>query len=169
MLMLCFSILLLWQATAFAHFIPKEELRIGGIGLDCTLGYVKEIYGEPKEVVRKETGKAGTKTGIIYYISYKYSDTFVVQGKLSERDSRGEEGARVVTIFIEDNSLCTPSGFTVGMPYAAVAEMFGEQPKITRQGITFHGYSPDRSGWSTINFHVDDAGTITAITLYSQD
>lgn len=168
-LMLCFAVLLLCQATAFAsNYIPKEELCIGGISLDCTLGYVKEIYGEPKEVTWKETGKAGSKMGISYYITYKYSDAFVVDGKLSERQSGGEDEARIVAISIKDNSLSTPSGFTVGMPYAVVAEMFGERPKVTRQGMTFHKYAPDISGIRGINFHVDDAETITAITVYSQ-
>ncbi len=168
-LMICFAVLVLCQATVFAaDFIPKEELCIGGINLDCTLGYVKEIYGEPKEVIREERGKAGTKVGIIYYITYKYSDAFFVTGKLSERESQGEDGARIVSILIKDNSLATPSGFTVGMPYSAVVEMFGERHKTTYKDVSFYSYSPDRGGNRIISFYVNDAETITEINVYSQ-
>lgn len=169
-LLFCYLVLILCQATAFAKevIIPKEELCIGGVNLDCTLGYVKEIYGEPKEVIRKEEGRSGTKMGRTCYITYVYSDTFKVTGKKGEREPGGEDDARVVAVFIKDNSLSTPSGFTVGMPYAAVAEMFGKGWKHTRQGITWYGYASDMSGIRAINFHVDDAETVTAITVYSQ-
>ncbi len=172
LLMICFAVLMLCQATAFAantpHFIPKEELCIGGISLDCTLGYVKEIYGEPKEVTWKEKGKAGSKMGIVYYIMYKYSDTFIVEGKLSEQDSQGENGARIVSIYIQDNSLSTPSGITVGMPYSAVVDMFGERHQMTYNGRVWYPYAQDRAGIRLINFYVDDTNTITAINVYSQ-
>ncbi len=171
-LMICFAVLMLCQATTFAaptsHFIPKEELSIGGISLECTLGYVKKIYGEPTEVIRTEHKTNSGKIGTIYYIQYNYSDTFFVTGTLSDRKPQEEDDARIITIFIKDNSLSTPSGFKVGMPYSAVAEMFGKERKITRQGITFYGYAPDRGGWNNINFHVDDKDIITAITVYSQ-
>ena len=168
-LMVCFAVLMLCQATAFAaRLIPKEEMYVGGIGLDCTLGYVKEIYGEPKEVIRTESGKAGSKMGITYYITYKYSDTFNVTGKRNERDSREENELRVNSVFIRDNSLATPSGLTVGMPYAAVVEMFGEGEKLTYQGKTWYSYSPNQGGIKLLQFMVNDEGTITEIGVYSQ-
>lgn len=169
LLMICFAVLLLCQATVFAApIIPKEELAIGGISLDCTLGYVKEIYGEPKEVTWKEKGKAGSKMGITYYITYKYSDTFNVTGKKSERDSREENELRVNSIFIRDNSLSTPSGLTVGMPYTTVVEMFGEGEKLTYQGKTWYSYSPNKGGIILLQFMVNDEGIITEIGVYSQ-
>ena len=168
-LMICFAVLLFCQATAFAaNFIPKEELCIGGINLDCTLGYVKEIYGEPKEVIWEETGKSGSKMGIIYYITYKYSDAFFVTGKLSERESHGEDDTRIVSICIKDNSLATPSGIAVGMPYATVAKLFGERHKTTYKDASFYEYQQDRAGIRMIHFYVDDAEIITEISVFSQ-
>ena len=172
-LMICFAVLMLCQAKAFAaadpHFIPKEELSIGGISLECTLGYVKEIYGEPTEVVRREHKTNSGKIGTLTYITYKYSDTFVIQGVISDRKPQGEDEARILFIYIDDNSLSTPSGFTVGMPYSAVAEMFGEKRKITRQGRNIYSYSTDRGGFFRLDFYVDDTETIKAIQVWSQE
>ncbi len=169
-MMFCCAVLLLCQATAFAaNFIPKEELCIGGISLDCTLGYVKEVYGEPTEIIRREHKTNSGKIGTLHYITYKYSDTFVIQGVFSDRRPQGEDDARITFIYIEDSSLSTPSGFTVGMPYSAVAEMFGEERKITRQGRSIYSYSTDRGGFYRLDFYVDNADTITAIQVWSQE
>lgn len=172
-LMLCFAVLLLCQATVFAantpHFIPKEELCIGGISLDCPLGYVKEVYGEPTEIIRREHKTNSGKIGTLHYITYKYSDTFVIQGVFSDRRPQGEDEARITFIYVDDNSLSTPSGFTVGMPYSKVAEMFGQERQITRQGHTMYAYTTDRGGFFELAFFVDNTNTITAIQVSSQE
>lgn len=168
-LLLCFAVLLLCQATAFAHTMPKEEMYIGGVGFGCTLGYVKDIYGEPQEIIWKETGKSGTKMGITYYVTYKYSDAFKVIGRKHERDSSPEDEITVVSVILKDNSLSTPSGFTVGMPYAAIVEIFGEGQKYTHQGRTWYDYSGTRYlGALVMEVFVDSSDTITEIKVCSQ-
>ena len=32
-----------------AHWLPKSELFVGGVGPGCTLEYVASVYGQPKE------------------------------------------------------------------------------------------------------------------------
>ncbi len=160
LLMICFAVLLLCQATAFAQNMPREELYIGGVGVGCTLGYVKEIYGEPKEV-QKETGQRGA-----IIVKYVYSDAFKVIGRTNERNPQAEEEITVVSAILNDNSLSTPSGFTVGMPYATVAQMFGEGHKHTYKGRTWYDYSGTRAlGGLVMEFFVDSSEIITEIKV----
>ena len=55
------------------------------------------------------------------------------------------------------------------MPYSKVAEMFGRERQITRQGRTIYSYSTDRGGFFSLDFYVDDTEIIKAIQVWSQE
>lgn len=171
-LMLCCAVLLLFQTVAFAksgpvkQTIPEEEMYIGGIGLQATLGYVKSIYGEPAE----KKGENDPYNLLNYNIIFNYSPSFTVYGITGRRQKNRQEenDVRVWGIVIKDNSLTTPSGLTVGMPYKAVVDLFGEVPaKRTAKGDTYYEYGIYyQGGDTTLNFHVDEVGNITMIGLH---
>lgn len=172
-LLLCFVVLLLCQTVAFAksepikQTIPKEEMYIGGIGLHATLGYVKSIYGEPAE----KKGENDQYNLLNYNIFLNYSPNFIVYGVTGRRQKnrKEEDDVRVWGVVIKDNSLTTPSGIAVGMPYKAVVDLFGETPeKRTAKGGVYHEYGIYyQGGESTMSFHVDEVGIITMISLHS--
>ncbi len=113
---------LLFQAVAFAHSMPREELYAGGVGIGCTLGYVKSVYGEPKEEQRYEGDG-------IRNVTYIYSPTFSITGRAGISDDRDDEELIVVGFTLTDRSMATPSGVRVGMPYSAVRQRFGSVKK----------------------------------------
>lgn len=46
-----FTICLVYSFSniCLAHWLPKSELFVGGVGPGCTLEYVASVYGQPKE------------------------------------------------------------------------------------------------------------------------
>ena len=146
---------LLGQSVAFAHWMPREEMYVGGVGAGCTLGYVKSVYGEPKE-------KWWFNSDGVRGVTYKYSDTFSVTGRTGNQDSRAEDDLMVVGFSLKDSSLATPSGLTVGIPYETVAGMFGRVEKSTIRGRISYSYPAPKSPIE-ITFYVDGKGIITEI------
>ncbi len=122
-LMLGCAFVLLCQAVAFAHSMPREELYAGGVGIGCTLGYVKSIYGEPEDE-RLYEGDG------IRSVTYIYSPAFSITGRTGIEDDRDDEELTVVGFTLTDRSMATPSGIRVGMPYSAVRERFGGVEKL---------------------------------------
>lgn len=162
-LMICFAVLFLCQATAFAHTMTDEEMCIGGISLGCAMSYVESIYGMPQNKQWIEEREARR---IIKYVIYKYSPTFQVIGRAKKNDD-AEQDMFVDDVSISDNSLSTSSGITVGMPYSTVVETFGEGRKWSvPDGKTAYSYRGH--GHGTIDFRVNSDGIITDILLYLQ-
>ena len=56
---------------AAAHTMPITETRLGGIDTTCSLGYVKQVYGEPRE-------KNYFDGVFIHGVTYVYSDYFSI-------------------------------------------------------------------------------------------
>ena len=166
-LMLCCAVLLINQTMAFAGSqLPKEELYLGGLHVGYPMGYVKSLYGEPPQKKWQED-RRHPRT-VVYYITYEYSPTFRVIGRTTKGQSyEDEQNARVYSVSIKDNSLSTPSGIAVGMPYRAVAELFGETKKMTfPDGQDFYMYS---FRGSDMYFDVNAEVIITEIHISPQD
>ena len=188
-LMICFAVLMLCQATTFANLppIPTTEMSIGGIEIGCTFGYVKSIYGEPSEKYYEDDKRSPSRKNnlrLIYYYSpnhlhdgrsrdiiYKYSPTLIVHGEVgrNEKDSTPDDDVRVWGVSLGDNSLSTPSGLTAGIPYSTVVEAFGQGKKVVSEGQTFYmyvGQKPDgKFSWNVMNFYVDSKNIITRIAI----
>ena len=146
-------------STASANSMPREEMYVGGVGYGCKLGYVKELYGEPLE--RKEFVGDGVRI-----VTYFYSKYFSVTTRTAAEDISPEERFSVVGFSLKDNSLSTPSGFTVGMNYNEVVKLFGRGELYEYNGRTGYFYVPSDSGKPiTLTFYVDDMDTITEIEL----
>ena len=139
--MLCCALLLLCQTIAFARQIPREEIYIGGLSTGCSIRYVLSVYGAPQKKDWRED-RRHPRT-VVYYVTYEYSPTFRVIGRTTKGQSYEDElDARVYFVITEDDSLSTPSGITVEMPYKTVTEMFGEAKKHTpSSGNAFYQYS----------------------------
>lgn len=148
-------LILLCQGIVFAHWMPREEMYVGGVGAGCTLGYVKSVYGEPKE-------KRWFNSDGVRGVTYKYSEMFSITGRTGNQDSRAEEDLLVVGFSLKDNSLATPSGLTVGIPYETVVGMFGRVEKSTFGGRTSYSYAAPKSPIE-MTFYVDSKGIITEI------
>ena len=165
-MMICFAVLMLCQATAFARQLPQEELYLGGLHVGYPMGYVKSLYGEPSQK-RWQEDRRHPRT-VVYYITYEYSPTFKVIGRTTKGQSyEDEQDARIYSIIVKDDSVSTPSGITVGMPYKVVAEMFGESKKRTfPSGQDFYMHS---FRGLDIYFEVDASEIITLIHMSPQD
>ncbi len=152
------GLLFAFQAIAFAHTMPREEMYVGGIGSGCSLGYVKSVYGEPK-------GKNWFDSYGVKGVTYVYSAAFHVTGWTSSKNPSAEDDILVAGFTLKDNSLSTPSGITVGMPYQKVVEKFGEVKKYTYNGKNFYAYVTQNTDGPAvqISFYVDEKGTITEI------
>ena len=155
MLLAIVLLLLLCQSIAWAHWMPREEMYVGGVGAGCTLEYVTSIYGEPQE-------KRWFNTAGVRGVTYIYSDAFSITGRTGKDDLRQEEELLVVGFSLKDNSLATPNGLTVGMPYETVSAMFGSVDKHTIGGRTFYSYGAPNSAVE-LTFYVNDKGIITEI------
>ena len=151
----CCFVWMLFQSVAIAHNMPEEEMAIGGVGYGCTLGYVKSIYGEPQE-------KKWIRNGELKYI---YSSSFVVIGWRYYPYDQEEDNMAVGGVILSDNSLATPSGFTVGMPYQSVVNAFGEGIDYNKNGV-YH-YHPKRKRAYSFCFKVNGQGLITEISIQS--
>ena len=147
---------LLTAALCLAHSLPDTEACVGGIGPGCTLGYVKSIYGEPTSAKRFSSDGVRVAT-------YWYGDGFRVIGRVGSSDTREEDELPVVGYSLTDSSLSTPSGITVGMPYARVADQFGTGNSISFSGKT--GYAYPLGGQREMSFFLDSQGNISEISL----
>ena len=147
--------LLIGQSIAFAHWMPKEEMYVGGVGAGCSLGYVKSVYGEPIE-------KRWFNSDGVRGVTYIYSDAFSITGRTGNIDPREEDDLIVVGFSLKDNSLATPHGLTVGILYETVEGMFGSVEKSTYNGRTFYAYEAPNSAVE-LTFYVDDRGIVTEI------
>ena len=137
--------------------IPMSELNIGGINPGQNIDYVEKIYGRPGKI--DDQG---------FFKIYNYNDKFVVKAKMNK-------GFKVTSVAIYEKGLTTPSGFTVGMPYADVVKKFrsvngikfkGEGVKSKLKGCTDYTYFCEDK---QMVFIVDKKGVIQAIRVEDYD
>ena len=122
-LFLCITVFLLCQTAVFAHTMTRDEMYVGGVGRDSSLGYVVSVYGEPAD--KKELRGDG-----IWSVTYIYSPTFSITARGGAKETRPESDLRVVGFSCKDAYLKTPSGLAVRMPYSAVVAKFGEATTV---------------------------------------
>ena len=135
------------------------EFNIGGISFGSPMEYVIEIYGEPssKEEHIEENSAI---------LTYNYNNRLLI----SAATFNGKYHVETVTITADN--LATPSGFSVGHPYADVENTYGKIPPLDKIEIKSHGLDPDyvyyeRScGLNYMLFAVDRNNIIQKITMY---
>jgi len=143
----------------FAHSMTSAEFVLGGIGFNCTMGYVQEIYGEPtsKEFFRGD----GVRT-----VKYMYGDNFKIVGLEDIRYKGEEENMHVHTVVSRAGNLSTPSGIAVGMKYSEVVGLFGLGKGITMyrplDDCVYYAYV---AGAEEMDIGVDSAGIIREIII----
>lgn len=156
LLMICFAVLLLCQATVFAHEMPDDEMYLGGITAGVTLGYVKNIFGIPQQKIPSESPQ-------YRFMVYTYPPSVVVHAETLKDNPSSEEEMIVSSINVKDNSLTTPSGITVGTPYDSIKTMFGEcSREFQSRNKMVYFY---QGNGKHIAFVVDKNGIISAITV----
>ena len=156
---LLFVMLSTAQAEIFPHCMPLEEMSVGGVGYGTSLGYVKEIYGEPVDK------KIFTGDGI-RVVTWIYSEYFSVTARTSDDDTTPEENLQVVGYSLKTNSLSTPAGLTVGMIYNEVVKLWGRGELVQDDGRRGYFYVPASSQLPvTLTFYVDENAKITEMQL----
>lgn len=146
---------LLMSSVAFAHNMPREEMYVGGVGAGCTLGYVKDIYGEPIE-------KSDFSTQWLHLVTYKYSESFSITGRCFANENLPENEMLVAGFVLKDNSLSTPSGIQVGSSYEEVIQKFGSGEDVKINGKMYYCFNAPNSAVE-MSFVVDDNNIITEI------
>ena len=106
------------------------EFNIGGISFGSSMEYVIEIYGEPssKEEHIEENSAI---------LTYNYNNKLLI----SAATFNGKYHVETVTITADN--LATPSGFSVGHPYADVENTYSKIPPLDKIEIKRHGLDPD--------------------------
>ena len=155
-LMLTLVLSLFFALPCFAHSYPLSEAYIGGVGPNCTLGYVKSIYGEPKS-------KRWFNTDGVRGVAYYYSPSYQVTGRTWTKNAIPEDEFPVVGYTVKANNLSTPSGITVGVPYSTVEKMYGPGQRYVEKGKVKYLY--DLPGQRAIVFTINKKGIITDIYL----
>lgn len=157
---LVFCLFCLSIAPVCLASMPRSEMYVGGVGPGCTMGYVQEIYGEPTS---RETQSFAEG---ITVLTYNYENKLIVRALKSMGSSTLEADMDVYSVESYAPSLTTPSGFAVGMSYAAVTRRFGLGQVTPRgyinkplDGCTYYAYS---AGPEMI-FAVDGHNIIRAI------
>ena len=142
--------LMFMTTVAFAK-MPREEMYIGGVGAGVSLGYVKQVYGEPADI-KRFNGEG------IRAVTFVYSDTFSITGRTGSRDNRPEEDLIVVGFTCTDPYLATKGGIRVGMSYENdVVRKYGSGRAFTnRDGELMYIYDGGRG--MQFCFYVDDDG-----------
>ena len=142
---------------AAAHTMPITETRLGGIDTTCSLGYVKQVYGEPRE-------KNYFDGVFIHGVTYVYSDYFSVTARVTGESQIAEDDWLVVGYKFTNDALSTPSGFTVGTPYEEVIFKYGYGVEFNNDGRKGHAFTWSDSAVE-LDFFVDDNSIITEIYL----
>ena len=143
------SVLGLFFAVNFSRCearIPIEDAALGGIVIGNHIDYVKQIYGEPKEVKRE--GERDNN-GVPRFASYSYGPTFSVHTI---------DGPLVSTIVTTgNNGIKTSKGISVGMPFSSAVKVYGK-PDFAQKGksFTFHHYQTYSNTLTRLSFYVDN-------------
>lgn len=147
------------QAEIYPHMMPLEEMSVGGVGYGTSLGYVKEIYGEPVDK------KIFTDDGV-RVVMWIYSEYFSVTARTSADDTTPEDNLPVVGYSLKTNALSTPAGLTVGMSYHKVVMLWGRGELVEEDGRRGYFYVPASSQLPvTLIFYVDADAKITEMQL----
>ena len=156
---LLFVMLSTAQAEIYPHCMPLEEMSVGGVGYGTSLGYVKEIYGEPVDK------KIFTGDGV-RVVTWIYSEYFSVTARTFAEDTTPEDNLQVVGYSLKNNSLSTPAGLTVGMSYNKVVMLWGRGELVEDDGRRGYFYVPASSQLPvTLTFYVDADAKITEMQL----
>ena len=151
----CCALFLLCQSPANAHWIPKDEMKAGGIGAGNTLAEVEKTFGKPTKIKRIDEGW-------VRVVIYEYSPDFQVTARVMSEDKRPEKNMPVVGFRLRNDAFATPSGITVGMPYSVVEGKFGAVERSTDEPRASYSY-PAKNSAVEITFYVDDSDVITEI------
>lgn len=143
-------LLMLMTTVTFAN-MPREEMYIGGVGAGVSLGYVRQVYGEPVDIKRFKGD--GMRT-----VTFIYSDAFSIIGRTGISDNRPEEEIIVAGFTCTDPYLATKGGIRVGMSYENdVVRKYGPGREFTnRNGDLMYIYDGGRG--MQFCFYVDDDG-----------
>ncbi|MBR2142197.1 hypothetical protein [Anaerovibrio sp.] len=158
-LTVCMLMMSSWSVS-FAHWMPESEMYIGGVGPDCTLAYVRSIFGDPQE--KKWFNNEGFRG-----VRYIYSPAFSVTARVGADDPTPENDLKVTNVNLKDSNLSTPSGLTVGIPFQTVAGMFGFGEKKKYTDREFY-YYPLNGTNKSMTFYVNNVGVITEI-IYAEE
>ncbi|MDO5297543.1 MAG: hypothetical protein Q4F00_13115 [bacterium] len=151
----CCALGLMCTGLAQAHWMPKEEMKVGGIGAGSTLAEVEKTFGKPQKIKRLDEGW-------IRVVIYEYSPDFQVTARVPSEEKCSEKNMPVVGFRLRNNSLATPSGITVGMPYSVVEGKFGAVERSTDEPRASYSYQAKNSAVE-MTFYVDDHNVITEI------
>lgn len=149
-----------FSSAALAHWMPESEMYIGGVGHDCTLAYVRSIFGDP---VEKKWFNVDKCRGVRYI----YSPTFSVTARTGSEDPTPEDQLKVTNVNLKASNLDTPSGLTVGIPFQTVAGMFGFGEKMQFSDRVFYNYQVKDTNRS-MYFYINNLGIITEI-VYAEE
>ena len=152
--------MVMFSAGAMAHWMPESEMYIGGVGHDCTLAYVRSIFGDP---VEKKWFNVDNCRGVRYI----YSPVFSVTARTGSEDPTPEDILKVTNVNLKASNLDTPSGLTVGIPFQTVAGMYGFGEKMQITDRVFYNY-PVKDTNRSMRFYVDKMGIITEI-IYAEE
>lgn len=156
---LLFVMLSTAQAEIYPHCMPLEEMSVGGVGYGTSLGYVKEIYGEPVDK------KIFTGDGV-RVVTWIYSEYFSVTARTFAEDTTPEDNLQVVGYSLKTNALSTPAGLTVGMSYNEVVKHWGRGELVDDGDRRGYYYVPASSQLPvTLTFYVDANAKITEMQL----
>ena len=140
--------------------VSASELSLGWIEPGQPMSKVEEVYGKPGKI--DDQG---------FFRIYNYNDKFVVKGKMNN-------GYKVTSVASYEKGIKTPSGYTVGDSYSAIAKKIGvvngikykgdelEAKMKNLKGCTDYTYF---SGKKQIVFLVDKKGIIQAIRVEDYD
>ena len=126
-LMLTLVLSLFFALPCFAHSYPLSEAYIGGVGPNCTLGYVKSIYGEPKS-------KRWFNTDGVRGVAYYYSPSYQVTGRTWTKNAIPEDEFPVVGYTVKANNLSTPSALPSAFLTALLRKCMGPVNDTSKKG-----------------------------------
>lgn len=139
-----------------ARSLPQSEMKVGGIGLYNTLGYVTSVYGEPtsKEeyaIVYDRTTRKHIKTANLdqlkgalgsgmtgHFVEYTYgtkNNKFIVTARAVTTTQKNQrriysqldnKKLEIISIDLTANNLKTPSGIQVGKTILEVEQTYGK-------------------------------------------
>lgn len=139
-----------------AHWLPRSETFVGGVGPGCTLSYVASVYGQPAE-------KRWFNSDGMRGVTYVYSPYFSITGRVWHTYQTPEGDLPVVGYSLTTSFLATPSGLTVGIPITTVTGMYGTASQVITNRNGEKVYIYDMSPMESMVFTVNSQKVITKI------
>ncbi len=157
-LMVVFATFLLLTGTAEAR-IDTSRIGVGALTPSTSVGYMKEVYGEPGEVTHKPFFNNLTRA------TYHYGSTVTVNAIFGEgEEARAKTRSATVTA---NNGWATPDGVRVGMRKEVLENTYGPADSVqSEEGGTVCNYT-DEYGVRALSFLVKN-GVICAISYATE-